>query len=205
LREKRGVILGRPSRPIISKEAAAQAALEIIDEEGIEGLSLERVANRLGARAPSLYYHLRNKAELLVEVTKLILGEGEREVKESHADWREAVVAISLATRRSILRHPRAAILMLRFYPRHLMLQSYEHWLQIYAVPPEQKMLLTEGLERLTFGSAIFSAHHREQKMPRIPAFDTAQFPHLAQAIEASPYDEEDEFAEIVRRFLSAF
>jgi AcrR family transcriptional regulator len=191
---------------MISKEAAARAALELISEEGIDGLSLERVANKLGARAPSLYYHLRNKAELLAEVTKLILTEGEMEVgPPPPGDWREAVISIALATRRAILRHPRAAILLLQFYPRQLMLQSYENWLPIYEVPMQFKMLITEGVERLTFGSALFSAYYQEQNIPRMPSFDRQKFPHLGSAIDANPYDEESEFIEILRRFLAAF
>lgn len=191
---------------MISKEAAAQAALDLIDEEGLDSLSLERVASRLGARAPSLYYHLRNKAELLAEVTKLILAEGEMELGEPpQGDWREALVAIGLATRRAILRHPRAAILLLQFYPRQLMLQSYENWMTLYRVPLEQKLLLSEGIERLTFGSALFSANYRERQIPRMPAFDHGEFPNLGAAVEANPYTEEEEFIELLRRFLSAF
>lgn len=190
---------------MISRELAAQAALELIDAEGIDGLSLEKVALKLGARAPSLYYHLRNKAELFAEVTQLMLRQGEAEISDHHSDWREAVIDIALATRRSILRHPRAAILLLRFFPRHLMLPSYERWMEIYAVEPSLKMVITEGVEKLTFGSALFSANCREQGVATMPNFDRNEFPQLANAVAANGRDEEAEFVEILRRFLSTF
>lgn len=196
---------GRPPKAIISKELAAQAALTVIDAEGIEALSLERVARMLGVRAPSLYYHLRNKAELLEEVAKLILIDAESAVEPPLADWREAVVSIAVATRRSILRHPHAAGLMLRFFPRHLMLQSYERWMDIYRVPLDTKMLLSEGVEKLTFGSALFSANCLAQDIAPMPEFDREQHPNLAAAIAANRRNEEEEFIEIMRRFLSAF
>tara|TARA_R110001592_G_scaffold342969_1_gene633056 strand:- start:257 stop:634 length:378 start_codon:yes stop_codon:yes gene_type:complete len=50
-------ILGRPSKPIISKELAEKAALSGIDIHGITGMSLPLVAQRLGVKAPSPYYH----------------------------------------------------------------------------------------------------------------------------------------------------
>jgi hypothetical protein len=77
--------------------------------------------------------------------------------------------------------------------------------MQLYRVPLELKMMVSEGIERLTFGSALFSANYRERQIPRMPDFDHAEFPGLGAAVEANPYEEEEEFVEILRRFLSTF
>ncbi|WP_165952487.1 TetR/AcrR family transcriptional regulator [Kribbella albertanoniae] len=45
--------------------AIADAALAAIRDVGVEGLTMRGVAERLGVRAPTLYHHVRNKAELL--------------------------------------------------------------------------------------------------------------------------------------------
>ena len=66
-------ILARPSKPLISRTNAAEAALEVIDEHGLEELSLSLVAKKLGVRPPSLYPHFKDKSELLQEVARLML------------------------------------------------------------------------------------------------------------------------------------
>ena len=60
--------MGRPSKPIISKELAARAALTVIDKLGVDGMSLQLVAKELGVKAPSLYYHFKNKQAIIFEL-----------------------------------------------------------------------------------------------------------------------------------------
>jgi len=197
--------LGRPSKPIISKERAARAALEVIDEEGIEGLNLALVARRLGVKAPSLYYHFHNKAELLAEVARLILLDASISEPVSDVDWKETLMRLSVSVRRSLLRHPNAAQLTLQFFPRHLLLASYEHWIPKYNIAPELQMLVVEGVEKLTFGSALFAATSRARGIKPMPKFDPKKLPHLASAIRANSLSEEATFIAVLRRFLSAF
>ncbi|MET9316636.1 TetR family transcriptional regulator [Kribbella sp. NPDC003505] len=49
----------------ISVAAIAAAALAVIRADGVDGLTMRAVAERLHVRAPSLYHHVHNKAELL--------------------------------------------------------------------------------------------------------------------------------------------
>lgn len=197
--------MGRPSKPIISKALAAKAALEVIDEEGLDGLSLQRVARKLGVKAPSLYYHFHNKADMLAAVARLILKQAYVPDNEHEADWREVLVRQCIAARQSILRHPNAAPLMLQFFPRHLMLGAYESWIQKYDVAPEQQMLILEGTEKLTFGSALLGAMSRAKGVDPLPPYDPDQHQYLNRAVQANGYDEDSMFEAAVRRFLSAF
>ncbi len=197
--------MGRPQKPIISKERATRAALEVIDMQGIDALSLDAVAKKLGVRAPSLYYHFRNKAELLSEVARLILMEAAVPMPEGTAHWREHVVALSVSVRRSVLRHAKAAPLILQFFPRHLLLAAYDNWLAHYDLPVEQHMVIMEGVEKLTFGSALFAAMSRAQNLDPMPEFDPRRLPHLAQAVQANALDEEGTFKAALERFLAAF
>ena len=43
--------MGRPSKPLISREAATRAALQVIDDEGLDGFSLGAVAKRMNVKA----------------------------------------------------------------------------------------------------------------------------------------------------------
>ena len=197
--------MGRPPKPIITKEGAARAALAVIDEQGLEGLSLGLVARRLGVKAPSLYYHFKDKAALLAEVARIILLDVKVPKIAADSDWREILVKLLLATRRSLLQHPQAAPLMLQFFPRYLLLASYDRWISIYQAPPAVHMTIIEGLEKLTFGSALFAATRTTRGVNTMPKFDPVKLPRLAQAVQANRLSDEGLFEATVRRFLSAF
>jgi AcrR family transcriptional regulator len=57
--------MSRPRQPLISRAGAVAAAIEIIDTEGLNALSLPRLARHLNVRAPSLYHHFDDKSEIL--------------------------------------------------------------------------------------------------------------------------------------------
>lgn len=197
--------MGRPSQPIISKDGAAAAALEIIDTEGLDKLSLQVLAKKLGVKAPSLYYHFKNKAELMAAITRSILREPVIVKADPSADWKAAMTELALSARNTLLRHPNAVPLLLEFYPRHVMLSTYDYWTQHYEVEPELKMVVLEGLEKLTFGSVMVGAISRTKGLNPIPEFDHAKLPALGSAVEANTRSEEELFVEAVSRFLSTF
>ena len=72
--------------PGLSREAVIQAALDLLDEAGVEGLSMRAVAERLGVKAASLYWHLRDKEQLLESVAEAVLDGVE--VPVSPPGWR---------------------------------------------------------------------------------------------------------------------
>ncbi|HKY93453.1 MAG TPA: helix-turn-helix domain-containing protein [Nevskiaceae bacterium] len=186
---------------MISRERAARAALGVIDVHGLDALSLELVAQRMGVRAPSLYYHFRDKAELLAEIARLILLDVQApDARGKH--WKQALLDLAVATRRSILQHPNAAPLLLQFFPRHVLLAAYDHWIAICPLPAEQHLVLIEGLDKITLGSALFEASCRSRSIEPIPPFDRAKLPHLADAIRANTRDDEGLFAATITAFL---
>lgn len=193
--------MGRPAKPLISRERAARAALGVIDVHGLDALSLDMVAQRMGVRAPSLYYHFKDKAELLAEIARMILLDVEAP-DPAGLDWKSAMMALSVATRRSILQHPHAAPLLLQFFPRHLFLAAYDHWIATCTLPPDRHLVMIEGLEKLTLGSALFEGSCRSRAIEPMPRFDRAKLPHLAGAIRANDNDDETLFIATVRAFL---
>jgi len=195
--------LGRPNKSRITREGATKAALAIIDAEGLESLSLEMVARRLGVKAPSLYYHFRDKAELLAEVARFVLMDlGDT---GDEGDWEEAMVRLCLATRATLLKHPNAAPLLLQFFPRHIMLGGYDRWVASCPYPAETHMVLLEGTEKLTYASALFAAAAQARDMPAMPDVDSLRLPHLARAMSANPHDPEALFEQAIRTYLAGF
>src|SRR5205823_3191842 len=54
----------KPRLPL-TRDAIVDAAIRVLDRDGLDGMSMHRVAQELGTGAGSLYWHVRNKGELL--------------------------------------------------------------------------------------------------------------------------------------------
>lgn len=180
---------GRPLKPLITRETAVRAAIDLLDRDGIDGLSLQGLARAMNVAAPSLYHHFKDKDQLLQLVARELLREVGADAPE-RADWKERAISLSVATRRMILRHPNAAPLMLRFFPRSLMLGAYETTLGDCPYPPEHHAAILEVLEKLTYGASLFAAAAETHHVPAMPAFEPARYPRLAEALRVGPSDE---------------
>ncbi|WP_343699037.1 helix-turn-helix domain-containing protein [Caulobacter sp.] len=195
--------MARPSSPLISRENAAEAALAVIDEVGLAKLSLVRVAQKLGVQPPSLYHHFTDKAALLEEVARLLLLNLPG-LEKTELPYEERIVTLCVSARRSLLRHPNAAVLMLQFFPRHLLLAAYNEAAAGDPYPPEFHMAVIEGTEKLTFGSALFAAAAQARGIPPMPEADREKLPRLALALDANPFDDEESlFVETLRIFFT--
>lgn len=97
---------GGEARPSgLSREAIVAAALEIADDEGLEAVSIRRIATKLEARPMSLYSHIETKADLVDLMVDEVMGESvlPGAVPE---DWREALRQIAQRTRAAARAHP---------------------------------------------------------------------------------------------------
>lgn len=198
--------MARPRSPLISREAAVRAGLEVLDEVGLEAFSLPMLAKKLEVKAPSLYHHFRDKSEVLAEIARQIMLDADEPRRLPSDDWQEAVVSLSVSARRSILRHPNAAPLLLLYPPRHQVLSGYERTLRKFekkGVPAELRMLISIGLDNILMGAALTAAYAKSRDLPAFPVYDPAQFPSLAAAVKANPFDEEQMFVATIRAFLA--
>jgi TetR/AcrR family transcriptional regulator, tetracycline repressor protein len=99
-------------RPLTIK-SIAEAALRLIDREGLSALSMRRVAAELGVEAMAIYHHLPNK-EALVEA---VVTHGTPEaLTPPGGDWRSDLRALANAVHRQFSAHP--ALLPLRWKRR---------------------------------------------------------------------------------------
>ena len=90
-------------RTPLSKERVLRAAIELADSEGIEALSMRRLARELGVEAMSLYNHVANKGEILAGIIDLVAGEFDLPSDES--DWKVAMRRNAISSRDVLLRH----------------------------------------------------------------------------------------------------
>jgi len=91
-----------------------EAALSILDEEGLSELTMRRLAIKLGAGSASLYRHVASRDELLVEVADRVLGE--LRAPDHALPWRQAVEQLARDLRRVLLAH-RAVVLVITTTP----------------------------------------------------------------------------------------
>jgi AcrR family transcriptional regulator len=92
-------------RAPIRREAIVDAAVRLLDREGLGALSMRRLAEELGTGAASLYWHVGSKDGLLDLVFDRLIGE-EEVPDPDPARWREQLKDVARAQRRISLRHP---------------------------------------------------------------------------------------------------
>ncbi len=95
----------------LSREQVLEAAVDLIDAEGVEALSMRRLARELGVEAMSLYHHVRNKGELEDAVVEYVLTQS-RWDRTYAASWQEALTEYALALHRGLRAHPGVAPLV---------------------------------------------------------------------------------------------
>jgi TetR/AcrR family transcriptional regulator, tetracycline repressor protein len=89
----------------LTKTAIVQAALDLLDEAGMDGLTVRALASRLGVQAPALYWHVASKGALLDEMATLIW----RRIGDVMAGlpgdlpWREVMAAYATTVRKELL------------------------------------------------------------------------------------------------------
>ncbi len=93
-------------KPRFTREQIAQAALRIADAEGFEAVIMKRIAAELGAATMTLYYYVRNKADIVALMQDAILADQLVPAAELHTGWRAATATIARRTRAVLLAHP---------------------------------------------------------------------------------------------------
>ena len=171
---------------MLSREVIAEAALELFDAAGTDGLTMSRLAKKLGVSASSLYNHIASKDDLISlvreRVSDRIDASGFAEL-----DWPDAVRAWAHSYREAFVAHP-PTIALLATMPlgsAARTLGMYEHvvagferagWQQ------EDIMVAMVALESFILGSALDALAPDDMFDPGALA---SQFPHFTAALDA--------------------
>lgn len=95
---------GRPKG--LNRADIVQAALDLLDEKGIDAVTVRAVATRLGVKAPALYWHVENKQALLDEMGTEIQRRVIAELRAQPMDvWPDSVATYARVLRREYLAH----------------------------------------------------------------------------------------------------
>lgn len=195
-------------RAPLTKPRVLDAALAIADRDGLDGLSMRKVARALGAGAMSLYHHVADKDALLDELVDLVFAE--IALPPADATWRTALAERMRSAHRVLRRHPWAIALMesrtrpgpanlrqreamlaaLRRAGFSIVAATHAQWVldsYLYGHALQLATLPFEGAEELaTVAEEVY-----------LPQLDVETYPFLtetAHALAAAGYDPETEF-----------
>jgi TetR/AcrR family transcriptional regulator, tetracycline repressor protein len=149
--------MARPRVPLISRRKALEAALEIIDSEGLKALSIRRLGEVMNVNGASLYHHFKDKDEILVGVAQLALADVTAPRSDSD-NWRVWLPLNAYRTRQALIAHPELIPLMLRRIPLGIGSQEVEASVaRLLAEGVEMSVIapLMESFELLAISSAL--------------------------------------------------
>ena len=100
--------MARPRNPLLSRERIVEAALALVDAEGLAALSTRRLAAGLGVSGPSLYNHFATKDALLDAVVDHVVGEVDLSMwaAPGAAGWTGALLDWARSYRAALVAHP---------------------------------------------------------------------------------------------------
>jgi AcrR family transcriptional regulator len=122
----------RPRREPLSRERIIQTAIRIMDEEGLEAVSMRRIGRELGVEAMSLYNHVRDKEDILDAICEAVIAEFQVPLAE---DWADGARRAAREYRRLLLAHPTVITLMTDRkapFTKPESLRAYEYALEIF-------------------------------------------------------------------------
>ena len=192
----------------LSKQRVVLEAVGLADGEGVDGLSMRRLAAVLGAGAMSLYHYVANKEELLDAMIDIVFEE--IALPTDATDWQSAMRQRAISTRQVLARHPWAiGLLESRTSPGPANLRHHEAVTACLRRAGFSVLMATHAnwlLDSYVYGFALqesslpfdtadeFADTTEDVFLPQLPP---DQFPYLnesAAALVAAGYDPADEF-----------
>lgn len=183
--------MARPKHPLIDRREVVEKALEIIDRDGLEAISIRKIGNALGVDGTSLYHHFADKQAILDGVRLLVVQKSHvGEPATDSESWHEYLRRMTSGYRKSLLRHPNAAPLLAPtqlIRPFSLVFRD-----QVAAklvddgVPVRFVIPIIDSVETLAYGSALLNPTQQSAKA-RIATVPKDNVDSLARAVRASP------------------
>jgi len=169
-------------RKALSRDAVIDAALAIGDTEGIEAISLRRLARDLGVTPMALYRYVDSKEGLLGAIADRAFEEFEFP-PETETDWREEIKALGRSFRRLLIAHPTVAALFSNKPPEISrngvrVVEVVLGVLRRAGFPPQEAALVESECERFILGLVVLEIGGG----PRLCPFKESPHSHEAAA-----------------------
>ncbi|RZL84748.1 MAG: TetR/AcrR family transcriptional regulator [Rhodococcus sp. (in: high G+C Gram-positive bacteria)] len=150
--------MARPKTPLIDRGVVLDTALKLIDESGVDALSIRRLADELGVNGASLYHHFTNKDAILVEATERALKRTPMIILDvPDQDWRSMLLSGATQLLDLLQSHPGLVPIIIKRRSMGMANRSLEvvaGRLQDAGVPLEAIFPMFEAVERFVLGWA---------------------------------------------------
>lgn len=180
-----------PKANRLSRDRVLQMAIRIADRDGIEGLTMRRLADELEAGAMSVYYHVANKDDLLTGMVDRVVRE--MDFADAVPDWRSALTRSATSAHDVLLRHAWATSLLLTGAgasdARLRYMDAMLGCLRGAGFSPEQTDLAYHALDSHIMGFTLWQVGvsaglERLGSVSRaFELFDEDELPHLAEHV----------------------
>jgi TetR/AcrR family transcriptional regulator, tetracycline repressor protein len=195
-------IEAQSERKALSRRTVVETALAIGDSEGLEAISLRRIARDLGVTPMALYRYVDSKEGLLSGMIERAFEEFELPV-ENEDDWREEMRTLARSFRRLLVSHPGVAALF-STHPAESISQNGARIVEFVlgvlrraGFPPREAALLESECERFILGLVVIEMNNGPQPCPFNPKahahskeaqaqllqLPPEEFPHLHEAL----------------------
>jgi len=185
----------------MSRERVLRAAIDFADANGIESLSMRKLARELGVEAMTLYYYVANKNDLVEGMADLVAKE--IELPSEDVEWREATRRRAMSAHEVLARHHWASPLWMRVMIGPARMRYMDSALGVYrraGLSPASTELAFHAVENHIVGYAVQEVNFPLEAedlaeaargfLEKLPADD---YPHLAEHIEQHLTHEEIE------------
>lgn len=195
-----------PGRPALPRERIVTVALQIVDEQGAEALSMRTLAQRLGSGTATLYRHFSRRSDVVAHVIDRVFGMAELDLVALGAmPWPDACKAFSHSMFDAIRGHPKVAPLLagdVPVGPNALAAREYAiAFLLANGFPPALAARSYATLSRYVLGFAIQLDNSvdglNDARIARVfRELDPSHFPATVAAADhlPVPFDEEFDF-----------
>ena len=185
----------------MSRERVLRAAIDFADANGIESLSMRKLARELGVEAMTLYYYVASKNDLLEGMADLVAGE--IELSPDDVGWREATRLRAASAHSALVRHHWASPVWMRVMIGPARMRYMDSALGVYrraGLSPASTELAFHAVENHVVGYALQEvsfpletdelAEAARAFMEKLPA---DEYPHLVEHIQQHLTHEEIE------------
>jgi len=204
----------KANTPTLTRDQIVSAAIAVVDREGLEALSMRKLAAELGVGPMSLYYHVPDKSALYDLILDAIMGEADLSGDDPSEPVGDRLVRIAYSLRDALLTHPHAATLaMSRSLRTPEQLRPVEAMLGIMfdaGLSPADSIAAVDVIGQFTFGTTMAyashltdSEYHDDERDADLSAITPDAFPNISRLLAETEYRGWDaEFDEGVRALV---
>ncbi|WP_327350692.1 TetR/AcrR family transcriptional regulator [Streptomyces sp. NBC_01304] len=190
----------RPAKPALTRDGIIATAVRVMRAEGLQRVTMRRLAQELDTGPASLYVYVANTAELHAAILDELLGEVDLRPAAADGDWRERIAAVLASYSHLLFQHPslaQSAVVARPSGPNYLnLLEALLTLLGQGGVPDDQAAWGVDVLLQVATASAAEHAGRDDSS-------DSAQESNAAAAVANAPSAKVPHVAAMAAELLS--